>query len=79
MSMGIGANAYLIDADDTSVLYAYSGYDDNRPERKKQVYDGRITINRKCFEEYSLGKIVPMISEGSIKVENCSNCWFRWL
>ncbi len=75
MSMGIGVNAYLIEENETVLVYAYSGYDDNVPERKVEVYDGRITIRRECFANAETGRITSFLLDGNIKVQNCSNCW----
>lgn len=75
MSMGIGVNAYLIEENETALVYAYSGYDDNVPERKVRVYDGRIIIRRECFANAETSGMTSFLLNGNIKVQNCSNCW----
>lgn len=53
MSIGVGGEAKLYAVDSKEVVYEYCGYNLNKQEfiNKNKIYDGIISINRKCFVE----------------------------
>ncbi|MGN0677322.1 MAG: hypothetical protein ACI4K5_06220 [Ruminococcus sp.] len=78
MSRGIGAFANIIYQDEVSIIYEYGGYNLNKVDFRNDnhIKDGRITINKKCIDEYVSGEIYNYIINGLITIENCSNCWW---
>jgi len=53
MSKGIGAYARKVFEDENTVIYEYGGYNLNNPafRNSDHIYDGAITIPKKCFAE----------------------------
>lgn len=77
MSAGIGAKACLAEIIDDSVIYKYYSFNLNDINRKEKVFDGRIILNKRCFNEYKNLSIIEMIYNREIIIENCSNCWTK--
>lgn len=70
MSMGYGLDAVMIDEDEKTVIYAYSGYNLNIPEYDdvNHVKDGLIMIDKSCFVEPEIRQKVKRMPNGRKKI-----------
>ena len=70
MSRGIGAHANKIFEDSETVIYEYGVYNLNVPQyrNEKQIYDGSITIPKKCFAEPEIHEKLKKMPSGRKKL-----------
>ena len=70
MSRGIGAHANKIFEDSETVIYEYGVYNLNVPQyrNENQIYDGSITIPKKCFAEPEIHEKLKKMPSGRTKL-----------
>lgn len=72
MSIGIGARANIISQDSKTVIYEYGGYNLNKEQlrNEKHIYDGRIIIQRRCFQKLEMCEKLKEMPNGNKKLAN---------
>ena len=71
--LGIGVKAELLMADENSIVYKYSSYNDNFKKYSDwNLADGLIEIEKSCLDNHLL---YSNLKAGLVKIENTVNCW----